>query len=145
MGEGHDKSSHHSPPFSHPLSSLTTGSKLYKWYYSKGTTTCPTIQFLKHSCTTRRAKSLFRLGFDHLRHLILNPSSLNFRSFLDSLHFLSCTQNRNSNSEFLSEKGLAIAYSSRDSGFGFKENNPSLIEQRYSGPIWFVNKEGGDR
>jgi len=58
MGEGHDKSSHHSPSFSHPLSSLTTGSKLYKWYYCKGTTTCPAIQFLKHSCTTRRAKSL---------------------------------------------------------------------------------------
>ena len=25
-----------------------------------------------------------------------------------------------------------IAYSSRDSGFGFKENNPSLIEERYA-------------
>ena len=46
------------------------------------------IPLKKHG---RRAKSLFRLGFDHLRHLILNPSSLNFRSFLDSLHFLSCT------------------------------------------------------
>jgi len=40
--------------------------------------------------------------------------------------------NRNSNSEFLSEKGLVIAYSSRDSGFGFQKNNPSLIEERYS-------------
>ena len=46
------------------------------------------IPLKKHG---RRAKSLFRLGFDHLRHLILNPSSLNFRFFLDSLHFLSCT------------------------------------------------------
>ena len=46
------------------------------------------IPLKKHG---RRAKSIFRLGFDHLRHLILNPSSLNFRFFLDSLHFLSCT------------------------------------------------------
>jgi hypothetical protein len=38
--------------------------------------------------------------------------------------------NRNSNSEFLSEKELVIAYSSRHLGFGFKENNLSLIEQR---------------
>ena len=46
------------------------------------------IPLKKHG---RRAKSLFRLGFDHLRHLVLNPSLLNFRFFLDSLHFLSCT------------------------------------------------------
>ena len=46
------------------------------------------IPLKKHG---RRAKSLFRLGFDHLRHLILNPSFLNFPLFLDSLHFLSCT------------------------------------------------------
>ncbi|MCZ8037130.1 MAG: IS4 family transposase, partial [Microcystis sp. LE17-20A] len=39
----------------------------------------------------RRAKSLFRLGFDHLRHLILNPSLPNHRDFLHSLQFLSCT------------------------------------------------------
>jgi hypothetical protein len=37
----------------------------------------------------RQAKSLFRLGFDHLRHLVLNPSLPNFSLFLDSLHF--CT------------------------------------------------------
>ncbi len=36
-------------------------------------------------------KSLFRLGFDHLRHLILNPSLPNHRDFLHSLQFLSCT------------------------------------------------------
>jgi hypothetical protein len=46
------------------------------------------IPIKKHG---RRAKSLFRLGFDHLRHLILNPSFSNFRLFLDSLLFLSCT------------------------------------------------------
>jgi hypothetical protein len=46
------------------------------------------IPLKKHG---RRAKSLFRLGFDHLRHLILNPSFPNFRLFLDSLLFLSCT------------------------------------------------------
>ncbi|TRU93697.1 MAG: IS4 family transposase, partial [Microcystis wesenbergii Mw_QC_S_20081001_S30D] len=38
-----------------------------------------------------RAKSLFPLGFDHLRHLILNPSLPNHRDFLHSLQFLSCT------------------------------------------------------
>jgi hypothetical protein len=46
------------------------------------------IPIKKHG---RRAQSLFRLGFDHLRHLVLNPSLPNFLLFLDSLHFLSCT------------------------------------------------------
>ena len=46
------------------------------------------IPLKKHG---RRAKSLFRLGFDHLRHLILNPSLPNHRDFLHSLQFLSCT------------------------------------------------------
>ena len=39
----------------------------------------------------RRAKSLFRLGFDHLRELVLNPSSDNESDFRQSLNFLSCT------------------------------------------------------
>jgi hypothetical protein len=46
------------------------------------------ISLKKHG---RRAQSLFRLGFDHLRHLILNPSLPNHRDFLHSLQFLSCT------------------------------------------------------
>jgi hypothetical protein len=46
------------------------------------------IPLKKHG---RRVKSLFRLGFDHLRHLILNPSLPNYRDFLHSLQFLSCT------------------------------------------------------
>jgi hypothetical protein len=46
------------------------------------------IPLKKHG---RRAKSLFRLGFDHLRHLILNPSLPNHQDFLHSLQFLSCT------------------------------------------------------
>jgi hypothetical protein len=46
------------------------------------------IPLKKHG---RRAKSLFRLGFDHLRHLILNPSLPNHRDFFHSLQFLSCT------------------------------------------------------
>jgi hypothetical protein len=46
------------------------------------------IPLKKHG---RLAQSLFRLGFDHLRHLVLNPSLPNFSLFLDSLHFLSCT------------------------------------------------------
>ena len=46
------------------------------------------ISIKKHG---RRAKSLFRLGFDHLRHLILNPSFPNYLDFLHSLQFLSCT------------------------------------------------------
>ncbi|MBJ7898536.1 MAG: IS4 family transposase, partial [Cyanobacteria bacterium RI_101] len=40
------------------------------------------IPIKKHG---RRAKSLFRLGFDHLRHLILNPSLPNYLDFLHSL------------------------------------------------------------
>jgi hypothetical protein len=39
----------------------------------------------------RKAKSLFRLGFDHLRHLVLNPNSFHRFSFRHSLQFLSCT------------------------------------------------------
>ncbi|MEM9274120.1 MAG: IS4 family transposase, partial [Cyanobacteria bacterium P01_F01_bin.143] len=39
----------------------------------------------------RRAKSLFRLGFDHLRELVLNPSTHNESDFRQSLNFLSCT------------------------------------------------------
>ncbi|MGK7892839.1 MAG: hypothetical protein AB4372_04120 [Xenococcus sp. (in: cyanobacteria)] len=39
----------------------------------------------------RRAKSLFRLGFDHLRELVLNPSHYNESDFRQSLNFLSCT------------------------------------------------------
>ena len=38
----------------------------------------------------RRAKSLFRLGLDHLRELVLNPSSSE-SDFRQSLKFLSCT------------------------------------------------------
>jgi hypothetical protein len=39
----------------------------------------------------RRAKSLFRLGFDHLRHLVLNPLNSNQGDFSQSLKLLSCT------------------------------------------------------
>ena len=39
----------------------------------------------------RRAKSLFRLGLDHLREMVLNPSPCNERDFRQSLNFLSCT------------------------------------------------------
>lgn len=39
----------------------------------------------------RRAKSLFRLGFDHLRHLVLHPLSFPPFDFRHSLQFLSCT------------------------------------------------------
>ncbi|MEM6435251.1 MAG: IS4 family transposase [Cyanobacteria bacterium P01_D01_bin.115] len=39
----------------------------------------------------RRAKSLFRLGFDHLRHLLLNPSPLYEDDFRQTLQLLSCT------------------------------------------------------
>ncbi len=39
----------------------------------------------------RRARSLFRLSWDHLRHLALNPSSHNDNDCLQSLNFLSCT------------------------------------------------------
>jgi hypothetical protein len=38
-----------------------------------------------------RAKSLFRLGLDHIRYLILNSSSTNDDDFRLSLQFLSCT------------------------------------------------------
>jgi len=46
------------------------------------------VSLKKHG---RRAKSLFRLGFDHPRHLILNPFLPNHQDFLHSLQFLSCT------------------------------------------------------
>ena len=39
----------------------------------------------------RRAKSLFRLGFDHLRYLVLNPLNSNQDDFSRSLKLLSCT------------------------------------------------------
>lgn len=39
----------------------------------------------------RRAKSLFRLGFDYLRHLLLNPSPLYQQDFRQTLQLLSCT------------------------------------------------------
>lgn len=39
----------------------------------------------------RRAKSLFRFGFDHLRHMVLNPSDSNVEDFRASLKLLSCT------------------------------------------------------
>jgi hypothetical protein len=46
------------------------------------------IALKKHG---RRAKSLFRLGLDHLREIVLNPSCHNERDFHRSLQFLSCT------------------------------------------------------
>ncbi|RMF64799.1 MAG: IS4 family transposase [Cyanobacteria bacterium J069] len=46
------------------------------------------IEIKKHG---RRAKSLFRLGLDYLRHLVLNPSPSNESDFLQSLQLLSCT------------------------------------------------------
>ncbi len=46
------------------------------------------IALKKHG---RRAKSLFRLGFDHLRELVLNPCPRNESPFRQSLNFLSCT------------------------------------------------------
>jgi hypothetical protein len=39
----------------------------------------------------RRAKSLFRLGFDDIRQIVLNPSHLNEDDFRLLLQFLSCT------------------------------------------------------
>ena len=45
------------------------------------------IRLKKHG---RRAKSLFRLGFDHLRHLVLNPTQANRVDFQQALQFLSC-------------------------------------------------------
>jgi hypothetical protein len=46
------------------------------------------LELKKHG---RRAKSLFRLGLDYLRHLVLNPSVSNESDFVQSLHLLSCT------------------------------------------------------
>lgn len=46
------------------------------------------IAIKKHG---RRAKSLFRLGFDYLRHLLLNPSPLYEHDFQQTLQLLSCT------------------------------------------------------
>jgi hypothetical protein len=46
------------------------------------------IAMKKHG---RRAKSLFRLGLDYLRHLVLNPSASNESDFVQSLQLLSCT------------------------------------------------------
>lgn len=46
------------------------------------------LEIKKHG---RRSKSLFRLGFDYLRHLVLNPSVSNESDFLRSLQLLSCT------------------------------------------------------
>ena len=46
------------------------------------------ISLKKHG---RRAKSLFRLGLDHLRQLVLNPSHYTLSDFQLSLPFLSCT------------------------------------------------------
>ena len=46
------------------------------------------IETKKHG---RRAKSLFRLGLDYLRHLVLNPSPANESDFLQSLQLFSCT------------------------------------------------------
>lgn len=46
------------------------------------------IPLKKHG---RRAKSLFRLGFDHLRQLVLNSYAHNEADFLKSLQSLPCT------------------------------------------------------
>ena len=46
------------------------------------------ISLKKHG---RRAKSLFRLGLDYLRQLVLNPSLFSLSDFQLSLPFLSCT------------------------------------------------------
>jgi hypothetical protein len=58
---------------------MRTGLGLHQWQ---------PIEIKKHG---RRAKSLFRLGFDYLRHLVLNPSPSNESSFVQSLQLLSCT------------------------------------------------------
>jgi len=58
---------------------MQTGLWLHQWH---------PIQIKKHR---RRAKSLFRLGLDYLRHLVLNPSASNESDFVQSLQFLSCT------------------------------------------------------
>lgn len=39
----------------------------------------------------RKAKSIFRLGFDHLRRILLNPSALYDDDFRQALQLLSCT------------------------------------------------------
>ncbi len=38
----------------------------------------------------RKAKSIFRYGFDHLRNIVLNLEQ-KMDDFLNALHFLSCT------------------------------------------------------
>lgn len=58
---------------------MRTGLWLHQWQ---------PIEIKKHG---RRAKSLFRLGFDYLRHLVLNPSASNESDFVQSLQLLSCT------------------------------------------------------
>ncbi|MBM0740138.1 IS4 family transposase (plasmid) [Phormidium sp. CLA17] len=58
---------------------MRTGLWLHQWQ---------PIKIKKHG---RRAKSLFRLGFDYLRHLVLNPSLSNESDFVQSLQLLSCT------------------------------------------------------
>ncbi|MGI0484466.1 IS4 family transposase [Pantanalinema rosaneae CENA516] len=58
---------------------MKTGVWLHQWQ---------PIEMKKHG---RRAKSLFRLGFDYLRHLVLNPSASNGSDFLQSLQLLSRT------------------------------------------------------
>lgn len=58
---------------------MRTGLWLHQWQ---------PIEVKKHG---RRAKSLFRLGFDHLRHLALNPSAANQSDFVQFLQLLSCT------------------------------------------------------
>jgi hypothetical protein len=58
---------------------MRTGLWLHQWQ---------PIALKKHG---RRAKSLFRLGLDFLRHLVLNPSASNDFDFWQSLQLLSCT------------------------------------------------------
>ena len=58
---------------------MRTGLWLHQWQ---------PIEVKKHG---RRAKSLFRLGLDYLRHLVLNPSAPDQAGFRHSLKLLSCT------------------------------------------------------
>lgn len=58
---------------------MRTGLWLHQWQ---------PIEIKKHG---RRAKSLFRLGLDYLRHLVLNPSPPNESNFAQSLKLLSRT------------------------------------------------------
>jgi hypothetical protein len=58
---------------------MRTGLWLHQWQ---------PIEIKKHG---RRANSLFRLGLDYLRHLVLNPASSNESEFVQSLQLLSCT------------------------------------------------------